>query len=165
MGSAKTDPEDLTLWVCTPKPSQTLFPSAEVTHPHFTGIRGKIIFGRSQLPPFGVGLQPLTSTAPPGCSGEWEQAAADGAAPAQVWRHLVQSRLSPQQLTASASQQRCYQRHWGWTKKSRWIAVKLTKGNFAVQNTARGDLQCSSSRPIYLMKQQHSGFHVICTFC
>lgn len=63
------------------------------------------------------------------------------------------------------SQQRCYWHHGRWDEKSKQSAVELTKGSFAVQNTLGGYLQCSSGRPVYLMKQQPSSFRVICTFC
>lgn len=63
------------------------------------------------------------------------------------------------------SQQRCYWHHGRWTEKSKQIAVEVTKGTFADQNTLGGYLQCSSGWPMYLMKQQPSRFHVICPFC
>lgn len=119
---------------------------------------------------FGADLSPVTIAGSPAPSGhrwgagtrwQWQM----DTAPAQVPEHWAQPQPSPHSSRPLPSQQRCYQHCCGQTERSRRITAELTKGNFAVQNIPRGYLQCSSSRPVYLMKQQHSGFHVICAFC
>lgn len=159
-----------------PKPSQALLPSAEVTHPlqHILQVSPFILMREDKpwqvsLPPFAVGLWALISadsTARSGCSwgagtsgSRWEQSQC------RCWNTWPSPSCHRHRSCPFPCQQRCYWYHCKWAKKRKRITAELTKGDFDVQTTPRGYLWCSSSRTMYLMKQWHGSFHVICTFC